>query len=165
MSGGHGIKGGTTDEVFQEHCFLCEWGAPFVLDFEQLTVKIFYMHKNLCKTLKERKNTNQNWYFKQRLLILWCKENNRCLIFNNLVVTIVFVCLQMKLSDLANGEYACMQRLCLQNLSPFDQFHPTVPQSLVAQVVPADDNINQTKSQLEIFDTNKCQISFSKHRK
>lgn len=151
--------------MFQEQCFLCEWGAPIVFDFGLLTVEIFYMHKNLCKTLKEGEKNTQNWYFNQRLLILWCKENNRCLIFNNLVITLLFVCLQMKLSDLAHGEYACMQWLCLQNLSPFDQFLPTVPQSLVAQVVPADDNINQTKIQLEIFDTNKCQISFSKHRK
>ena len=32
MSQSNGIKGGTTDEVFQEQCFLWERGAPVGLD-------------------------------------------------------------------------------------------------------------------------------------
>ena len=57
MSGSHGIKGGSTDDVFQEQCFLCEWGV--VLDLGLLTMKLFYVHKNCCKTLKESKNNTK----------------------------------------------------------------------------------------------------------
>ena len=49
MSQSHRIEGGTTDEAFQEHCFLWEKGAS------DEAFKIFDMNKNLYKTLKERR--------------------------------------------------------------------------------------------------------------
>ena len=44
MSQSHGNKGGTTDKVFQEHCFLGERGAsvgvdPDILNFDNLLQK------------------------------------------------------------------------------------------------------------------------------
>ena len=55
MSQSHGIKGGTTDEAFQEHCCLWERGAPVGADFALVsTFQIFYMHENRYNTLTER---------------------------------------------------------------------------------------------------------------
>ena len=42
------IKGGTTDEAFQEQCFVWERGAPVVVDF--FTFKIIHMQQNLYNT-------------------------------------------------------------------------------------------------------------------
>lgn len=39
MSESHGIKGGTTDETFQEQLFWWERGAPVSTDFELFNFK------------------------------------------------------------------------------------------------------------------------------
>ena len=52
MSQSQGIKGGSTDEAFQEQCFLR--GAFVGLDFDFFfTFNIFYMHKHILNTLRE----------------------------------------------------------------------------------------------------------------
>ena len=47
------IKGGITDEAFQEQCFLWERGASADSDLF-LTFKIFYIHKNLLNTKRKK---------------------------------------------------------------------------------------------------------------
>ena len=46
----NGIKGGGSDEAFQEQCLMCERGASVGLDFDFLNFKVFFMHKNMYKT-------------------------------------------------------------------------------------------------------------------
>ena len=55
MSQCHGIKSGTTGEAFQEQCFCGreELLLPQILTF--LTLKIFYMHKNMKERRKIKK--------------------------------------------------------------------------------------------------------------
>ena len=48
------FKGGTTDEAFQEQCFLWERWASVGWTVTLLTSDIYYMHKNPYNTLKER---------------------------------------------------------------------------------------------------------------
>ena len=55
----HRVKGGTTDEAFQERSFLWERGASVGADFDLLTFKIFHKHKNPYNTLKERRKRKQ----------------------------------------------------------------------------------------------------------
>lgn len=78
--------------------------------------------------------------------------------------------MQMNTSDLMHVEYGCMQcvckclGVCLQNFSPFDQFLPTVPSSLVAQVVPIDDNTNMWLKKTTTRHLSLYQISYNKHK-
>ena len=54
MSHSHGTKCETTDEVFQEQCFLLERGASVGVDFD-FTFKTLDKHKNLFyKTQREQ---------------------------------------------------------------------------------------------------------------
>ena len=51
MSQSHKIKGGATDEVFEEQCFLWESGASVNFFFSPfLTLQIFYIHKRTKKS-------------------------------------------------------------------------------------------------------------------
>ena len=52
MSQSHGIKGGTTDDTFQELCVLWESGASVGVDIYLKTFKTIHMHKKLYNTLK-----------------------------------------------------------------------------------------------------------------
>lgn len=47
----HGCHGENTEDVFQEQCFFFSCGREGLL----LVLKIFYVNKNLNKTLKERR--------------------------------------------------------------------------------------------------------------
>ena len=53
------MKSQTTDEVFQEQCFLWERGASVVVDFDYSTLKTFYMYKNQSETLKDMKKNEK----------------------------------------------------------------------------------------------------------
>ena len=55
MSQSHGIKGGTTDEVFQEQCFLQERGAFVGADFAFFNFEDLLHAQDLKETLKESK--------------------------------------------------------------------------------------------------------------
>ena len=54
MSQSHWIKGETTDEAFEEQCFLCERGASVGVNFDILNFQDIHMNKNIYKTLKAR---------------------------------------------------------------------------------------------------------------
>ena len=60
MSQSHGIKGGTTDEAFQEQRLLWDRGASVCVDIGLLSFMVFYMQRILCKTPKERKTKKHN---------------------------------------------------------------------------------------------------------
>ena len=60
MSQSHGIKGGTTDKVFQQQCVQWEEGASVGAGFVFLDLKIFYMHQNTYKTVKEMKTNKKH---------------------------------------------------------------------------------------------------------
>ena len=64
MSQSYGkLKGGTTDEAFQEQCFLWERGALVGLF---LTLKTFYKHKKWCETLNEKLKKKESYCFEER---------------------------------------------------------------------------------------------------
>ena len=54
MSWSHSFKGGAIEEAFPEQWFLWErWPLWAFFNFNFNFFKLFYMHKNLYKTLKE----------------------------------------------------------------------------------------------------------------
>ena len=69
MSQSHGIKGGTTGEVFQEQGFLLEKGDSVGADFFFSTFKIIYVHKNIYSTVNMREKFLCEW------LIMTCATN------------------------------------------------------------------------------------------
>ena len=74
MSGSHRIKGGTTDEEFQEQCFLWEEELLLVQTYIW-TFRTFYTHKNLYNSLKERKSMKRCSYL---YTIAWnCEQLNK----------------------------------------------------------------------------------------
>ena len=60
MSQSHVITDGTSDEGFQEPCFLWERGASVAVSCH-FDLFNFYVHKNLYKMQMEKKNTTLNF--------------------------------------------------------------------------------------------------------
>ena len=59
MSQSPQIKGGATDEAFQEQCFLCDRRASIGANFNLLNSQDL-VQKNIYKTLKERKENEKS---------------------------------------------------------------------------------------------------------
>lgn len=57
----------TTDEPFQEQCFLWQRGALIDVDFDLFNYKKFYVHKNWYNTRKERKKQTKKKSIEQKV--------------------------------------------------------------------------------------------------